>query len=357
MFRVLVLLGGSALLAALACQSAAPDLPPPATLAPASIPKAPPDLRVPGSFVYAQDGNLWSLTHRSRPRRLTSLPSGSFPAAPVASPDGRQVALSLFLPSQSANDPGGSDLYLLNREGGNLQPLLPHDLPGSALEPSDWSPDGRTLLFTYRAQVYRDNRFVEEILRVERTATDQGSREHLLPNAAHASYFPDGKRLVYTITNPSTYRQSLWVANSDGTEPRQIVDAERFTALFAPRPSPDGRFIVFAAPSDGQTAAPGGRGAPALTSWLTSWLLPRAAQAHGIPWELWLVQSNGEGLQRLTPPIEGTPYPVWLPGGETIAFLGELGLYLVDRSGQQVVWLEELTGGIGLTWLPEQPGP
>ena len=72
-----------------------------------------------------------------------------------------------------------------------------------------------------------------------------------------------------------------------------------------------------------------------------------------MPSDLWMVQSDGAGLHRLTFIVEDAPFPVWLPGGQTIAFLGERALYLVDRDGKQVVRLADEFGGIGLTWLPD----
>src|SRR5262245_21374877 len=86
--RIAVALGVVALLTAIACQRAptSPASPtaPAATAAltpvpgPADVPLAPTDLRVPGTFIYSQDGNLWSMVVQSPAKRLTSFPTNSF---------------------------------------------------------------------------------------------------------------------------------------------------------------------------------------------------------------------------------------------------------------------------------------
>lgn len=322
------------------------------------VPPAPAGLSVPGTFIFGRDGNLWSLKHRGSPQKLTALPSTSFPAYPTVSPDGQQIAFSLYLPSQTASDLGGTDLYLMKSDGSDLRMILQHDLPGSLFESPAWSPDGRSLLYTYRAQIYENSRFTGEVLRLERTALDRVGRTPVLDNGSQVSYFPDGRRIVYLMTDLTSYAQSLWVANPDGSLPQRLVEAGRFGAMFQPKPSPDGSAIVFGAAGDTQSAVPGPGGTggvvvPWMPKWLRSALAPpRVAEAHGIPWDLWMIQSDGTRLRRVTEILEDSPYAVWLPSGDAIAFMGERALYHVDKDGRQVVRLADELGGIGLTWLP-----
>src|SRR5262249_33295746 len=157
----------------------------------------------------------------------------------------------------------------------------------STLEAPAWSPDGKTILYTYRAQIYKDQRFVGETLRLERASPDGAGRQPLVEAASQASYFPDGRRIVYLHTDLKSYAQSLWVASADGSGQQPLVNDGQFSALFAPRPSPDGKLIVFGASGE---IAGGAKGAASarLPRWMpepvAALVYPPVAEAHGIPY-------------------------------------------------------------------------
>jgi Tol biopolymer transport system component len=83
---------------------------------------------------------------------------------------------------------------------------------------------------------------------------------------------------------------------------------------------------------------------------------PDAADASG--WQLFIVNADGGGLERLTR-TDGDTSPVWSPDGSQIAFIrccrgDALGaetdeIWLIDRDGNE----EYLTTGYGASWSPD----
>ena len=83
---------------------------------------------------------------------------------------------------------------------------------------------------------------------------------------------------------------------------------------------------------------------------------PAKAQAHGIPWDLWVIARDGSGLARLTEVAEDGIMAAWSPDGRWIAFTGELGLFLYETATARLRRLTDESVGGGITWLRE-PGP
>jgi Tol biopolymer transport system component len=67
--------------------------------------------------------------------------------------------------------------------------------------------------------------------------------------------------------------------------------------------------------------------------------------------DIWIVNSDGRGLQQLTQLGEDDPVPAWSPDGRWIAFTGAAGLYLLDPARKELKLLHTDGGGPGLTWL------
>lgn len=311
--------------------------------------------QAPGTFLYAKEGNIWSLQAGGTPVQVTQFPSGNFPAFPAVAPDGQQVAFTYYEQPEDPKDIGGTDLYVMGVDGSNVRRLVQHDSPGQSLELPFWSVDGGSIWFTTRTQMYEGSRYLGERVQLERYEVADGTRAVVLKEASSASRSADGKALAFIKTDMKTYAQSLWIAGGDGADPRQVVDAQTFSALFAPVFSPDGKRLVFGAVGD-----PAGRGASAvlepdrglLTHVLQfAWLAPPVAEAHGVPWDLWTVNADGSELRRITSIAEDAPVPVWLPDGKRIAFAGERAIYMVDADGENLVRVADEYGSAGLAWL------
>ena len=137
------------------------------------------------AFVYA--GDLWSARlDGTEVRRLTT---SEGPVSNAAfSPDGRTIAFG-------AQYNGNTDVYTVRVDGGPLTRLTWH--PGQDLVQA-FSPDGKEILFTSPRAVF-SARFTQLF-----TMPVAGGVETPLsiPNAARATYSPDGRKIAYNPLGP-----------------------------------------------------------------------------------------------------------------------------------------------------------
>ena len=332
-----------ALLVLAACQTATP-----APVGPKPVPTAGP-MDLPGSLVFPSGNKLFALEIASMERRvLAEFPVGTILGAPTVSRDGAQIVFTVYKAPTDPKQIGGSDLYVVPVAGGSPTLLLEHDGEGASLAEPIWSPDGQRVYFTNRAVHTSTDATVEES-QIERINRDGSGREVIVQDATSPSLSADGQLLSYIVPANGQEATSLWVASADGQQPRQLVGPE-FTEIAAPRFAPGGSQIVFSAVG-GPTNAPKQAQRPTIAP-LTALLLPGRAEAHGIPWDLWLVAPDGSGLAQLTDVGEDGPVATWSPDGSWIAIAGEMGIYLVDVQSQSIVMLApEYTGS--LAWIPE----
>ncbi len=108
-------------------------------------------------------------------------------------------------------------------------------------------PDGRRLVFTQRSEDFN-------IWRVEISPNGDaagGGRRFLSSTLYDASphYSPDGRHIVFESDRGGT--KGIWVANADGSNAR-VVFMDEARPAGAPAWSPDGRRIVFDAMTEGQ---------------------------------------------------------------------------------------------------------
>ena len=341
------------------CQSAAPSK---ATSAPsagqAPAPGAPassaltyptpqasgPEASAKCKMVYVNDaGFFWYEPSTGNRQTLAPLQPKTFAGAPVVSPDGKQIVYSLSdtVKATEKHD-NGTDLYVIDADGKNPRLLVDHGQVGSWLGEPTWTPDGKSVYFTRR-----DAHGAET---VERVDVSGGKTQVVVQDAATPTISPDGKHIAYIKTDPQAFTQDLWVANLDGSEAKRLLGDPEFTSLVAPRFSPDSRRLLFVAV--GGPERPRVQRPQASRFDPLAWLQPPAAEAHGVPYNLWTVNVDGSNLTRLTNDLEiDSPVTAWSPDGKWIAFMGDLGLYLIDATdGRQLRYLGKEFAVGGMDW-------
>lgn len=210
------------------------------------------------------------------------------------------------------------DIYTAVPDGGDLKPLT--TTPGYDAE-ATLSPDGRRMVFTSMRdgdlELYTMNVDGSDVRRItNRLGYDGG-----------AFFSRDGKMLVWRSWYPETQqdqddyrallqqnlvrptRMELWVANSDGSNARQVTRLGG--ANFAPYFTPDGKRIIFASNHPN----------------------PRSRN-----FDLYLINLDGTGLAPVTTHGEFDSFPMFSPDGKKLVFAsnrhgtvpGETNIFVAD---------------------------
>jgi Tol biopolymer transport system component len=232
-----------------------------------------------------------SVSGRRDARRLALLTTGALvagtlaltsasasPAAPdSADPRGTFPGANGILTFARVNDDG---IHIISmRPNGSHRRVLVHSPGDSESVFSDWSPDGRQLLFDRRNAAGNIDLYIRRpggrIVRL----TDEDSYD------AHGTWSPSGNGIVFESDRSG--RVQLYRMRSDGTHVRRLthIPGEAFDASY----SPSGRWIAFIS------------GAIAKTS-------------------LFVIHPDGTGLRKLTERPLNAGHPSWSPDGRRIVF-------------------------------------
>ena len=293
----------------------------------------------------------WLNLEAPRPRNLTNV------AAPAGAVDvGARPGFPRAVISVASAFPGGgqrgADLMLLDLNSGGLSPLENRAEARESFVSPTWWPDGNDVLFqrvdlqgqTLGAPGQEVPRYPSRIEVVRANGED---RAVLIQDGREPSVAPDGSRIVFARTT-RTGAAILSVPNNGGAGPEQVlVPMGRFADAALPRYSPGGDQIAFVAPQSGLNGL-----APSYAS-AFGWLSfgPSVAEAHGIPWDPWIMNADGSNLHRVAVVAGDEPSVSWSPDGGSLFVYSGIGSFVVDAVTGDTTPLTFLTGYGPTNWL------
>jgi len=185
--------------------------------------------------------------------------------SPVFSPDGKQVAYGWFVRGQDG-PPDQLRIVAVNGKNGEAQPrvLLPK---GGWYMPYAWSPDGKSLLVSHYDRDAKDHLLLVSVSD-GRSLTLKSADRSAFPGKA--AFSPDGRFLLYHAPSRADRRQrDIYLLSIDGAAETPLVQhpAQDTNPVWAP----DGKRVLFVSDRSGSEglwalAVAGGRpqGAPQL---------------------------------------------------------------------------------------------
>jgi mono/diheme cytochrome c family protein len=332
---------------------------PDATAAPLpTFPPPAPDVQEPlPPIVFARESNIWrSLGNGSAPQPLTNLQDGAYAEYPIISPDGGRIAfVAITPPPLTATVPlPTSALYIMNADG-SKQHAIWKPAQGLLGIPA-WAADGQAIYIAANGVKAGQNGGSDSRdLQIVRITLATGAQQPILNDALDPASSRDGRQLAYLKLSADGYTMSLNIATPDGSNSREIIGGQDFQGFYAPRFAPDGKQIIVAAIGGPETDPQGNpikASAPSPLSRLLGLFAPPTAEAHGLPWDLWEVNTDGSGLRRMTNFYEDLPMVAFSPSGKQVAVMGYGGIYLMNPDGSQLRRIDPLGDHGGLDWLP-----
>jgi Tol biopolymer transport system component len=213
---------------------------------------------------------------------------------------------------------GYFEIYTAKLDGSDLRQLTNN---GAYNAEATVSPDGKKLIFTSTRDgdldLYTMNLDGSEVRRIT----------HRIGYDGGAFFSPDGSKIVWRAGYPVTAADSadylrllkarlvrpakveLWIANADGSDPRQITRLGG--ANFAPYFHPDGQRIIFS----------------------SNYPDPRSGH-----FDLYLINRDGSGLEKVTTQPDFDGFPMFSPDGRKLLWAsnrhgreaGETDIFIAD---------------------------
>lgn len=301
---------------------------------------------VTGTFVFAPgDGSIWVQDGPTNaPRVLVKGNVNVFAQAPSFSPDGGQVVFEQDALNSQASLP--TSIIIIGTDGRNQQVLVKAPDGTSAFGWPAFSPDGKWIYYTLLG--------AKGVSEIDRVPAQGGAPAKIVDGARQGVLSADGKQLAFVRFDTNRFTTSLWIAGSEGQSPHQLLNDRAFLAIMAPHFSPDGKWVLFSASGPPRTpvhalAISSDRGCTPLLLCV----LAQPAYADGLPWDLWIISSDGKLAQQLTNVGADSPWPAWSRGGKYVAYMDTTGVYAVDVAEHSITQLNENRGhGVFDWWMP-----
>ncbi|HEX4925473.1 MAG TPA: translocation protein TolB [Bdellovibrionales bacterium] len=210
----------------------------------------------------------------------------------------------------SSDRPTGKwkEIFVMDWDGANAKQITQHK--GISIAPS-WSPDGSTVLYTSAAFHKKAMTRNWDLFSYELKTGKRFLISHRTGLNMGASYFPDGKNIVVTVSqggNPDIVKMT-----ADGEGLTKITAGPAGAMNVEPVVSPDGKRIAFSSDRSGQPM-------------------------------IYVMNVDGSNIKRVTFAGRYNSTPTWSPDSQRIAFAGQdkdhYDIFLMDADGMN---LERLT--------------
>lgn len=183
----------------------------------------------------------------------------------------------------SSNRNGNHEIYVMNANGTDVSQLT--NGTGDNYHPS-WSLDGRRIAFSS----YKDGDYGIYVMNADGTGVSR------LTSGVSPDWSPVGQQIAFSSGS------EVYVMNADGTGVSYLTDG------ISPAWSPDGQQIAFSSHRDGN-------------------------------WNIYVINSDGSNLTRLTNHQDDDWDPAWSPDGRRIAFVARRHdineIYVMTADGKQ----------------------
>ncbi len=321
-----------------ACAGGAAGVPSPSTAGPPAVGS--------GMLLIVRGDNIFSMDADGKQEvQLTHESNSNFANNPAFSPDGSLIAYTHHVAPQG-NEWGGAELHVMQADGGGDKTLVPIKSKGERAETPAWTPDGKAIYFAHDVPVIdASNRYTGDNLTIERIDLAGGEPRVVVKDAIQPTLSASGAFawLNYNVADSSF---KLMVGGMDGSQARQLLSDKDFQAVYSLALSPDGKTVLFA--GSGRTnsrVAFSGAIAAALNP-----LVPGNAEAHGLPWDPWVIGADGAGLKKLAGIGSDEMSLAWSPDGQLIALSNLSSTYLMRADGSGLTRLLTRGDPGGLSW-------
>lgn len=278
----------------------------------------------------------------------------SFFLDPAASRDGTQIAYVRQPPPTIVDGrfDGGSDLWVVNRDGTGARPLFEHAQPNQLIRFPRW--ESATSVMAIVQEISTEDGITRVVYTLQRIDVETGERERVLEDVLSFDVSPDGERLVYAKLLPQT-GEVLEGGSTLGEGGYEIVGLDQFLAPFGyPRFSPDGVTVAFASADQTGASAPAVEFV-ALRRGASGRFEPEVAAVtmDGLPQDIWTVEAAGGTAVRVADLKEDLPSLTWDGSGEFIYAIGVEGLYEINLETGGVAAIGDGAYHAQISWAPD----
>jgi Tol biopolymer transport system component len=303
-----------------------------------------------GTILFVKSNDLWTMrADGSGQVQLTHEADGNFANNGVFSPDGTRIAYAVHTP-WAQQKLGSSELHVMNADGSNDQVLVrPGPADGEWVDEPAWYGGGTSLLFVHDTPRYGPgNQWQGDSITLEGLNLANGSRSVLMQNAENPTT-AGGALAWLSIPNNGTLGYQVNFT-ADGTNTKTLLTEKNCVQVNQPRLSPDGQYLAFSC-----SGAPGSGGSgPFGLFGLANLSLIPGAEAHGLPWDPYVIKTDGTGLRRLASIGGDEQAMAWSPDGKTLALDSYDGVFAMPASGGAMAKIVAGGDGSALDW---KPGP